>query len=106
MELTMTASLASIPVGVDHCDAATIPRHGTQQSWEFLDPLSDGATGFARFRFSYISAPKESAGRPVLFEGMSSFYFREELILRYREAFDRGVALVQLDFPAERIKLK
>jgi hypothetical protein len=26
------------------------------------------------------------------------------LFAHYREAFDRGIALVQLDFPAERIK--
>jgi hypothetical protein len=35
---------------------------------------------------------------------MSCFQFRDGLIAHYREAFDRGVALVQLDFPAERLK--
>jgi hypothetical protein len=46
----------------------------------------------------------EAARRPVLFEGMSSFRFRDGLIAHYGEAFDRGVALVQLDSSAERIK--
>lgn len=77
---------------------------GRDYRWEFVDPLSDGAIGYARFRFSYASLLPEAAGRPVLFEGMSCFHFRDSLIAHYREAFDRGVALVQLDLPAERIK--
>jgi hypothetical protein len=35
---------------------------------------------------------------------MSCFRFQGGLIAQYGEAFDRGVALVQLDFSAERIK--
>jgi SnoaL-like domain len=77
---------------------------GRNYLWEFLDPICDGAIGYARFRFSYISKLPESMGRPVLFEGISCFRFRGELIARYSEMFDRGVALTQLDFPAERIK--
>jgi limonene-1,2-epoxide hydrolase len=77
---------------------------GRDYLWQFIDPVSDGATGYARFRFSYASLLPESAGRPVLFEGMSCFHLRDGLIAHYREAFDRGVALVQLDFPAERIR--
>jgi SnoaL-like domain len=42
---------------------------GSSYFWEFLDPVSDGATGYARFRFSYASRLPESIGRPVLFEG-------------------------------------
>jgi ketosteroid isomerase-like protein len=75
---------------------------GRDYLWEFLDPLSDGSLGYARFRFSYASRLAEAAGRPVFFEGISCFRFRDGLIAHYREAFDRGVALVQLDFPAER----
>jgi limonene-1,2-epoxide hydrolase len=77
---------------------------GRDYFWEFLDPVSDGSLGYARFRFSYASLLPEAVGRPVLFEGMSCFQFRDGLIAHYREAFDRGVALVQLDFPAERIR--
>jgi hypothetical protein len=40
----------------------------------------------------------------VLFEGISCFRFRRDLIVHYSEIFDRGVALVQLDFSAERIR--
>jgi hypothetical protein len=77
---------------------------GRDYWWEFIDPVSDGPVGYARFRFSYASLLPESAGRPVLFEGMSCFHLSDGLIAHYCEAFDRGVALMQLDFPAERIK--
>jgi hypothetical protein len=77
---------------------------GSNYLWGFVDPVSDGAIGYAGFRFSYASRLPESMGRPVLFEGISCFRFRGTLIARYSEAFDRSVALAQLDFPAERIK--
>ena len=77
---------------------------GANHSWEFADPISDGVLGYARFLFSYTSRLPESQGCPVLFEGISRFQFRDGLIARYSEAFDRGVALVQLGFPADRIK--
>ena len=77
---------------------------GSSYLWEFVDPVSNGAVGYARFRFSYASRLPESMGRAVLFEGISCFRFHGELIARYSEAFDRGVALVQLAFPAERIR--
>ena len=77
---------------------------GRDYLWEFLDPISNGWIGYAHFRFSYASLLSEAAGRPVLFEGISCFYFHDGLIAHYRESFDRGVALVQLNFPAERIK--
>jgi hypothetical protein len=69
-------------------------RHtGRAYLWEFLDPLSDGSIGYAHLRFSYASLLPETAGRPVFFEGMSCFRFRDGLIAHYGEAFDRGVAL-------------
>src|SRR3954452_14543678 len=42
--------------------------------WDFFDPVSarsidGGATGYARYRFSFRSRLPESAGRPVMFEG-------------------------------------
>src|SRR4051812_26623513 len=48
---------------------------GSDYRWDFFEPVSarsigDGATGYARFRFSYRSRLPESAGRPVLFEGI------------------------------------
>src|SRR5437763_14740523 len=77
---------------------------GGDYRWDFFDPVYDGTTGYARFRFSYVSRLPEAAARPVSFEGISRFRLRDGLIERYDEAFDRGVALVQLGFPAERIR--
>ena len=77
---------------------------GSSYLWELVDPVSSGATGYSRFRFSYTSRLQESMGRPVLFGGISCFRFRGDLIAHYSEAFDRGVAFVQLGFPAERIR--
>jgi hypothetical protein len=77
---------------------------GRDYRWEFIDPVSDGRSGYARFRFSYRSRLPESGNRPVLFGGISAFRFDGGLISHYREAFDRGIALVQLGFPAERIR--
>ena len=76
---------------------------GGDYRWDFIDPVSDGSTGYARYRFSYRSRLPESAGRPVVFEGTGCFRFSGGLICRYEESFDRGVALVQLGFPASRI---
>ena len=76
---------------------------GGEYRWDFIDPVSDGKTGYAQYRFSFRSCLPESDGRPVVFEGIGCFRFAGGLISRYEEAFDRGVALVQLGFPAERI---
>jgi SnoaL-like domain len=77
---------------------------GSNYRWDFFDPLSDGRTGYARYRFSYASGMPGAEGKPVVFEGISHFVFREGLIARYEESFDRGMALAQQDFAAERIK--
>lgn len=77
---------------------------GSGYRWDFFDPLSDGRTGYARYRFSYASGMPGAEGKPVVFEGISFFTFRDGLIARYCESFDRGMALAQQDFAAERIK--
>lgn len=77
---------------------------GTNFRWDFFDALSDGRTGYARYRFSYASKMPGSEGKPVVFEGVAHFVFRDRLIARYSETFDRGMALAQQDFAPERIK--
>jgi SnoaL-like domain len=77
---------------------------GSDYRWDFFDALSDGRIGYARWRFSYTSKMAGAEGRPVLFEGTSCFEFHGERIACYSEVFDRGVALVQQDFAAERLK--
>lgn len=71
--------------------------------WEFLQPVSDGKVGYAAYRFSYTSLQSGAEGRRVAFEGISCCQLRDGRIARYREVFDRGLALVQQDFAAERI---
>ncbi|MBV9828783.1 MAG: nuclear transport factor 2 family protein [Alphaproteobacteria bacterium] len=77
---------------------------GRDYRWDFIDPVRDGDLAYARFRFSFASRVAGCEGKPVMFEGISQFRLVGNLIERYSEAFDRGVALAQLDFPAERIK--
>jgi hypothetical protein len=78
---------------------------GRDYRWEFADLVSDGARGYARFGCSFASRLPGCEGKPVYFAGMSLFRFAQDgLIAEYREAWDRGAALVQLGFPAERIR--
>jgi limonene-1,2-epoxide hydrolase len=74
---------------------ARFHQGGRDYLWEFLDPVIQGDTGYARWRFSYASRLPESLGRPVLFEGMSCFSLEHGRIARYREVFDRGLALAR-----------
>lgn len=76
---------------------------GRDYWWEFIDPVFAGGLGYVRWRFSYASRRAGTEGRPVLFEGMSSFTLRDGLIAHYREIFDRGLALAQQDYPAAAI---
>ena len=77
---------------------------GSNYRWDFFDALSDGRTGYARYRFSYASKMPGAEGKPVVFEGIGHFAFKDGLIARYCEVFDRGMALAQQDFAPERIK--
>ena len=77
---------------------------GEDFRWEFFDPVSDGRTGYAHYRFSYRSKVAGAEGKPVAFEGIGHFTLRDGLIARYCEVFDRGLALAQQGFAAERIK--
>ena len=77
---------------------------GSNYRWDFFDSLSNGRTGYARYRFSYASGMPGAEGKPVVFEGISFFELRDGLIARYAEVFDRGMALAQQDFAPERIK--
>jgi limonene-1,2-epoxide hydrolase len=87
---------------------ANMIRHfhdgGRDFQWQFHDPVCDGRTGYARYTFSYVSTLPEAKGRAVLFEGMGCFKIDDGKIAHYSEVFDRGAALVQLDFASERIK--
>jgi len=76
---------------------------GERFRWEFLDPLSDGSLGYARYRFSYRSKVAGSKGTPVAFEGISALHLQGGLIEHYGEVFDRGVAFAQLGFAPGKV---
>ena len=46
---------------------------GRDYRWDLIDPVSDGTTGYARFRFSFASRLPGCDGKPVVFEGISRF---------------------------------
>ncbi len=76
---------------------------GEQYRWEFYDALSDACIGYARYRFSYRSKVPGSAGKPIVFEGISVMHLQDGRIAHYAEVFDRGTAFVQLGFPAGKV---
>jgi hypothetical protein len=77
---------------------------GENYRWEFQEPITDSTLGYAWFRFSFASKVPDCEGKPVLIVGISCFRLENGLIAAYREVFDTGIALAQLDFPGERIK--
>jgi hypothetical protein len=77
---------------------------GEDYRWDFRDLVTNGALGYATFRFSFRSKMPGHEGKPVLITGISCFRFEGGLIAAYRETFDTGIALAQLGFPAERLK--
>lgn len=72
--------------------------------WEMENPVHDGRFGYTRYVFSYTSTVPGAEGTRVVFEGMSQFEIENDLILNYRENFDTGIALQQIDFEPERMK--
>jgi ketosteroid isomerase-like protein len=76
----------------------------TRFFWNMHDPVYDNAAalGYARWVFSYTSTMEDSAGRRVVFDGMSSFRIEGGLIRHYREVFSAGIAFVQLGMAPER----
>jgi hypothetical protein len=71
--------------------------------WQFEEPARSGDLAYASYCFSYRSREPESAGKVIVFEGMSRFRLRNGLIAHYSEVFDRGVAFTQLGYATPRI---
>ena len=77
--------------------------HAEGFSWQMFDPVCDGRVGYARYLFNYESKLPGVEGRAVVFDGISQFTFEGDLIACYREQFNTGMAMAQLDFEPERI---
>jgi len=76
---------------------------GRNFRWEFHDPVRGGGIGYASYRFSYDSTRREAGGARVVFDGIARFEFEGDLIRRYSEVFDRGMALAQQRFAPEHL---
>lgn len=72
--------------------------------WDFLNPVSNGTTGYAEWGFSYTSKMPQNAGRRIAFPGMSKFDLQGGLISHYGEMFQGGVAFVQLGIEPARME--
>ncbi|HEY7550249.1 MAG TPA: nuclear transport factor 2 family protein [Hyphomicrobiaceae bacterium] len=77
---------------------------GRDFHWEFFDPVRSGGIGYASYRFSFESAHPAAEGARVVFDGIGRFDLEGDRIRRYSEVFDRGMALAQQAFEAERLR--
>jgi ketosteroid isomerase-like protein len=77
--------------------------HGENYRWAMHEPIVSGDIGYAHWTFSFTSKLPEAAGKRVVWDGMSRFQLRGELIAHYKEVFDIAIALTQTAFPADRI---
>ena len=69
--------------------------------WEMRNPICDGVHGYAQYVFSYTSTVEGAEGKPVVFEGFGLFQLANGKIQDYAETFDTGIALTQINFPAD-----
>jgi hypothetical protein len=76
---------------------------GRNFRWELYDPVRCGSIGYASYRFSYDSTRAEAEGARVVFDGIGRFELEDDLIRRYSEVFDRGMALAQQAFAPEHL---
>ena len=73
-------------------------------TWEMYDPIYKDGIGYAKYRFSFTSTIPESLGAKVAIPGMAYFKFEDGLIKYYGEMVNGGIAMVQLNLPATKIK--
>lgn len=78
-------------------------RDARDFKWDMLEPLRAGDLGYTRYRFSFTSVLAGAEGTRIIFEGMGRYRFAGELIARYDEVFDTGLAMAQLGFSPERM---
>ena len=80
-------------------------REGRDYAWVMDVEIDGGTTAAAEWTFGYVVSDgvPRSAGRRVRFRGMSVFELEGGRVVRYREYFDEGVALLQLGFKPESI---
>jgi hypothetical protein len=90
------ASIADMLENLFHRDAA-------EYDWTFLDPVTDGSTGYARSLSRFVSTIPEFKGNRIVIDGISRFTLKDGLIGEYFESVNGGVAMTQLGVGPERI---
>jgi len=78
-------------------------RTATDFRWDMHDPVSDGATLYARYTFSYRSLLPEAKGARAMFEGVAIMKLRAGRIACYHEVANTATGFVDMNFAAERM---
>jgi ketosteroid isomerase-like protein len=78
-------------------------RTATDFRWDMHAPVSDGATLYARYTFSYRSTLPEAKGARAMFEGVAIMQLRDGKIACYHEVANTATGFVDMNFAPERI---
>ena len=71
--------------------------------WDMHAPVSDGATLYTRYTFSYRSTLPEAMGARAMFEGVAIMALRDGRIAEYHEVANTATGFVDMNFAPERI---
>src|ERR1700681_411668 len=75
-------------------------RTATDFRWDMHTPVSDGATLYARYTFSYRSLLPEARGARAMFEGVAIMQLRDGKITCYHEVANTATGFVDMNFAA------
>jgi ketosteroid isomerase-like protein len=78
-------------------------RSASDFRWDMHAPVSDGATLYARYTFSYRSTLPEAKGARAMFEGVAIMALRDGKIAEYHEVANTATGFVDMNFAPERI---
>lgn len=78
-------------------------RTASDMRWDMHDPVSNGATLYARYTFSYKSKLPEANGARAMFEGVAIIKLKDGLIAEYHEVANTATGFVDMNFAPERI---
>lgn len=78
-------------------------RDGEDFRWDMRAPVSDGATGYARYVFSYRSRLPACAGQRAVFEGVAVATLQDGLIAEYHEVANAATGLRLMGFDDARL---
>jgi hypothetical protein len=77
-------------------------RDGENFIWRMFNPVDNGATGYARWLFSYDCKLPHIKGRRIFMDGVGLFALRDGLISRYEDTARTGELIAQLEMPDKK----